>query len=331
LKKRLLALFYCNKIISFRITLNMKYAIVFPGQGSQSIGMLSDLSSNFSIVKDIFSEASDALDLDLWKVVQEDEEALNQTENTQPAMLAAGYATYKVLSNEVDLSPICMAGHSLGEYTALVAAKSLDYFEAVKLVRKRAELMQSAVPSGTGAMAAILGLEDEKVIEICTQSNITGVVEAVNFNSPGQVVIAGENEAVNKACESMKEAGAKRALLLPVSVPSHCSLMNNAAQEFSYSVDAVNIKMGEASVLHNVDASYANDANEIKLKLVEQLCKPVLWTFSVQKMQQLGVEKLIELGPGKVLSGLTRRIDKSLSSLAVIDTAAVHSTIEEIL
>ena len=308
----------------------MKYAIVFPGQGSQSLGMLSDLSSNFSIVKDIFSEASDALDLDLWKLVQEDEDALNQTENTQPAMLAAGYATYKVLSNEVDLSPICMAGHSLGEYTALVAAKSLNYFEAVKLVRKRAELMQSAVPSGTGAMAAILGLDDEKVIEICTQSKISGVVEAVNFNSPGQVVIAGENEAVNKACESMKEAGAKRALLLPVSVPSHCSLMNNAAQEFSYSVDAVNFKMGEASVLHNVDASYADDANEIKLKLVEQLCKPVLWTSSVQKMQQLGVEKLIELGPGKVLAGLTRRIDKSLSSLAVIDTATVQSTIEEI-
>jgi [acyl-carrier-protein] S-malonyltransferase len=308
----------------------MKYAIVFPGQGSQSLGMLSDLSSNFSIVKDIFSEASDALDLDLWKLVQEDEVALNQTENTQPAMLAAGYATYKVLSNEVDLSPICMAGHSLGEYSALVAAKSLDYFEAVKLVRKRAELMQSAVPSGTGAMAAILGLDDEKVIEICSQSKISGVVEAVNFNSPGQVVIAGESKAVNKACESMKEAGAKRALVLPVSVPSHCSLMNNAAQEFSYSVDAVNFKMGEASVLHNVDASYANDANEIKLKLVEQLCKPVLWTSSVQKMQQLGVEKLIELGPGKVLAGLTKRIDNSLSSLAVIDTAAVQSTIEEI-
>ena len=308
----------------------MKYSIVFPGQGSQSLGMLSDLSSNFSIVKDTFSEASDALDLDLWKVVQEDEVALNQTENTQPAMLAAGYATYKVLSNEVDLSPICMAGHSLGEYSALVAAKSLDYFEAVKLVRKRAELMQSAVPSGTGAMAAILGLDDEKVIEICRQSKISGVVEAVNFNSPGQVVIAGENEAVNKACESMKEAGAKHAILLPVSVPSHCSLMNNAAQEFSYSVDAVNIKMGEASVLHNVDASYAKDANEIKLKLVEQLCKPVLWTSSVQKMQKLGVEKLIELGPGKVLAGLTRRIDKSLSSLAVIDMATFQSTVEEI-
>jgi len=308
----------------------MKYAIVFPGQGSQSLGMLSDLSNNFSIVKDTFSEASDALDLDLWKVVQEDEDALNQTENTQPAMLAAGYATYKVLSNEIDLSPICMAGHSLGEYTALVASKSLNYFEAVKLVRKRAELMQSAVSIGSGAMAAILGLDDEKVIEICTQSKILGVVEAVNFNSPGQVVIAGENKAVNKACESMKGAGAKRALLLPVSVPSHCSLMNNAAQEFSYSVDAVNFKMGETRVLHNVDASYADDANEIKLKLVEQLCKPVLWTSSVQKMQQLGVEKLIELGPGKVLAGLAKRIDKSLSSHAVIDTAAVQSTIEEI-
>ena len=308
----------------------MKYAIVFPGQGSQSLGMLSDLSSNFSIVKDIFSEASDALDLDLWKLVQEDEDSLNLTKNTQPAMLAAGYATYKVLSNEVDLSPICMAGHSLGEYTALVAANSLNFFEAVKLVRKRAELMQSAVPSGTGAMAAILGLDDEKVIEICTQSNISGVVEAVNFNSPGQVVIAGVNEAVNKACELMKEAGAKRALLLPVSVPSHCSLMNHAAQEFSYSVNAVNFKIGETSVLHNVDASYADDANEIKLKLVEQLYKPVLWTSSVQKMQQLGVEKLIELGPGKVLAGLTRRIDRSLSSLAIIDTATCHSTIEEI-
>ena len=308
----------------------MKYAIVFPGQGSQSLGMLSDLSRNFSIVKDIFSEASDALDLDLWKLVQEDEDALNQTENTQPAMLAAGYATYKVLSNEVDLSPICMAGHSLGEYSALVAAKSLDYFEAVKLVRKRAELMQSAVPSGTGAMAAILGLDDEKVIEICTQSKISGVVEAVNFNSPGQVVIAGEKDAVNNACEAMKNVGAKRTLVLPVSVPSHCSLMNNAAQEFSYSVDVVNCKMGEANVLHNVDASYADDVNEIKLKLVEQLCKPVLWTSSVQKMKESGVEKLIELGPGKVLAGLTRRIDKSLSSLAVIDTATVQATIEEI-
>jgi len=308
----------------------MKYAIVYPGQGSQSLGMLSDLSTNFSIVKDIFSEASDAIDIDLWKLIQEDEDALNQTENTQPAMLAAGYATYKVLSSEVDLSAECMAGHSLGEYSALVAAGSLEFFDATRLVRKRAELMQSAVPVGSGAMAAILGLDDEKVIEICNQSNSLGVVEAVNFNSPGQVVIAGEKEAVNGACEAMKNAGAKRALVLPVSVPSHCSLMTDAAQEFAKSVDMVNLKIGNVGVLHNVDASVAEDVNEIKSKLVEQLHKPVLWTASVQKMKQFGIEKIVELGPGKVLAGLTRRIDRSLSASAVIDRATLQSTIEEI-
>ena len=308
----------------------MKYAIVYPGQGSQSIGMLSDLSTNFSIVKDIFSEASDAINIDLWKLTQEDEDALNQTENTQPAMLAAGYATYKVLANEVDLSAELMAGHSLGEYSALVAAGSLEFIDATRLVRKRAQLMQSAVPVGSGAMAAILGLDDEQVIEICNQSNSLGVVEAVNFNSPGQVVIAGEKGAVNGACEAMKNAGAKRALVLPVSVPSHCSLMTEAAQEYTKSVDMVNFKIGNVDVLHNVDASVAEDVNEIKSKLVEQLHKPVLWTASVQKMQQLGIEKIVELGPGKVLAGLTRRIDRSLSASAVIDTATLHSTIEEI-
>jgi [acyl-carrier-protein] S-malonyltransferase len=292
--------------------------------------MLSDLSTNFSIVKDIFSEASDAINIDLWKLTQEDEDALNQTENTQPAMLAAGYATYKVLANEVDLSAELMAGHSLGEYSALVAAGSLEFFDATRLVRKRAELMQSAVPVGSGAMAAILGLDDEQVIEICNQSNSLGVVEAVNFNSPGQVVIAGEKEAVNGACEVMKNAGAKRALVLPVSVPSHCSLMTNAAQDFAESVDMVNFKIGNVDVLHNVDASVAEDVTEIKSKLVEQLHKPVLWTSSVQKMQQLGIEKIVELGPGKVLAGLTRRIDRSLSASAVIDTTTLHSTIEEI-
>ena len=308
----------------------MKYAIVYPGQGSQSLGMLSDLSTNFSIVKDIFSEASDAINIDLWKLTQEDEDALNQTENTQPAMLAAGYATYKVLANEVDLSAELMAGHSLGEYSALVAAGSLEFFDATKLVRKRAQLMQSAVPVGSGAMAAILGLDDEQVIEICNQSNSLGVVEAVNFNSPGQVVIAGEKEAVNSACEVMKNAGAKRALVLPVSVPSHCSLMTEAAQEYTKSVDMVNFKIGNVDVLHNVDASVAEDGNEIKSKLVEQLHKPVLWTASVQKMKQFGIEKIVELGPGKVLAGLTRRIDRSLSASAVIDSATLHSTIEEI-
>jgi len=308
----------------------MKYSIVFPGQGSQSIGMLSDLSSNFSIVSEIFQEASDTLGVDLWKIAQEDQEALNLTENTQPIMLAAGYATYKVLSNEVKLSPVCMAGHSLGEYTALVASKSLNFFDAVKLVRRRAELMQSAVPNGSGSMAAVLGLDDAKVIEICAQSSSHGVVEAVNFNSPEQVVIAGEKEAVIKACDEMKEAGAKRALVLPVSIPSHCSLMTDAAEEFKISVDTVNFQMSNERVIHNVDADYARDVEEIKSKLVEQLHKPVLWTLSVEKMKQSGVERLIEVGPGKVLAGLTRRIDKSLSGSAIIDVATLKSTIEEL-
>ena len=308
----------------------MKYAIVYPGQGSQSVGMLSDLSANFSIVRDIFTEASDAINVDLWKITQSDENSLNQTENTQPAMLAAGYATYRILANEIDLSPILMAGHSLGEYTALVAAGSLEFIDATRLVRKRAELMESAVPAGSGSMAAILGLDDDEVINICNQFSTSGVVEAVNFNSPGQVVIAGEKKAVNSACEVMKNSGAKRALVLPVSVPSHCSLMKSIAQEFSASIEAVNFKIGDIRVIHNVDASEAKDINEIKSKLVEQLYKPVLWTSSVQKMQQLGIEKLVELGPGKVLSGLTRRIDKSLSSSVVIDINTLQSTVEEI-
>jgi [acyl-carrier-protein] S-malonyltransferase len=308
----------------------MKYSIVFPGQGSQSIRMLYDLSSNFSIVSEIFQEASDALGVDLWKIAQEDQEALNLTENTQPIMLAAGYATYKVLSNELKLSQVCMAGHSLGEYSALVASKSLNFFDAVKLVRRRAELMQSAVPSGSGSMAAVLGLDDAKVIEICAQSNTHGIVEAVNFNSPGQVVIAGEKEAVILACDEMQKAGAKRALVLPVSVPSHCSLMTDAAEVYKTSVDTVNFQLGNVRVIHNVDAEYARDVEEIKSKLVEQLHKPVLWTSSVDKMKKLGVEKLIEVGPGKVLAGLTRRIDKSLSGSAIIDVATLKSTIEEL-
>ena len=308
----------------------MKYSIVFPGQGSQSLGMLSDLRSNFSVVNEIFQEASDAINVDLWKIVNEDQELLSLTENTQPIMLAAGYATYKVLASEVNLTPISIAGHSLGEYTALVASGSLGFFDAVQLVRKRAELMQAAVPSGSGSMAAILGLDDTRVIEICLKASDKGVVEAVNFNSPGQVVIAGENKAVAHACELMKEAGAKRALILPVSVPSHCSLMKDAAIDFKSSVDNINFQMGGEKVLHNVDADYSSNVEEIKFKLVEQLHKPVLWTSTVQKMKNSGVEKLIEAGPGKVLAGLTRRIDKSLTGSAIIDTTSLRSTIEEI-
>jgi [acyl-carrier-protein] S-malonyltransferase len=308
----------------------MKYSIVFPGQGSQSLGMLSDLRSNFSVVNEIFQEASDAINEDLWKIVNEDQDLLNLTENTQPVMLAAGYATYRVLSGEVNVSPISIAGHSLGEYTALVASGSLSFFDAAQLVRKRAELMQAAVPNGSGSMAAILGLDDSRVIEICLKASDKGVVEAVNFNSPGQVVIAGKKGAVAHACELMKEAGAKRALVLPVSAPSHCSLMKDAAMEYRYSVDNVNFQMGSERVLHNVDADYSSNIEEIKSKLVEQLHKPVLWTSIVQKMKGSGVEKLIEAGPGKVLAGLTRRIDKSLTGSAIIDTTSLRSTIEEI-
>jgi [acyl-carrier-protein] S-malonyltransferase len=308
----------------------MKYSIVFPGQGSQSLGMMSDLRSNFSVVNEIFQEASDAINIDLWKIVNEDQELLNLTENTQPVMLAAGYATYRVLAGEVNLTPISIAGHSLGEYTALVASGSLSFFDAAQLVRKRAELMQAAVPSGSGSMAAILGLDDTRVIEICLKVSDKGVVEAVNFNSPGQVVIAGEKDAVAHACELMKEAGAKRALVLPVSVPSHCSLMKDAAIDFKHSVDSINFQMGSEKVLHNVDANYSSNIEEIKSKLVEQLYKPVLWTSLVQKMKGSGVEKLIEAGPGKVLAGLTRRIDKSLSGSAIIDVTTLKSTIEEV-
>lgn len=308
----------------------MQYAIIFPGQGSQSVGMMSDLADNFPIVKDTFTEASDTLGFDLWKLVQNDKEAINQTQNTQPAMLAAGYATYRVLKGEFDISPACMAGHSLGEYTALVAVGSLDYSDAIQLVTKRAQLMQSAVPKGVGAMAAILGLDDATVVKVCGEFVGEGVVEAVNFNATGQVVIAGNKNAVESACDDMKAAGAKRAVLLPVSVPSHCSLMSDAAEEFSGAVNSLDFRMGDIGVIHNFDASIANNINEIKSKLVSQLHKPVLWTDTVKSMHNTGVEKLIECGPGKVLTGLTRRIEKSLSANAVIDSSSVTKTLEEI-
>lgn len=308
----------------------MKYAIVFPGQGSQSLGMLSDLAQNFPSVEQTFAEASEALGFDLWQLTQTDADALNQTQNTQPAMLAAGYATYQVLASETELNPACMAGHSLGEYTALVASGALGFADGIKLVKTRAELMQSAVPQGVGAMAAILGLDDETVVSICENYAAEGVVEAVNFNSPGQVVIAGNKDAVDATCETMKAAGAKRAVVLPVSVPSHCSLMNEAAAEFSKAVNATEFSLGSVDVLHNVDKSPASSADEIREKLVAQLHKPVLWTGSVQTMANMGVEKLIEAGPGKVLAGLTRRIDKSLNANAVLDSASVAATIEEI-
>jgi len=308
----------------------MSYSIVFPGQGSQSVGMLSELADNFLVVKEVFQEASDSLNIDLWKMCQTDGDSLNQTINTQPAMLAAGYATFKVVKGEIDLRPESFSGHSLGEYSALVAADSIEFSDAIKLVRKRAELMQDAVPSGTGGMAAILGLSDEEVINVCLNFKGEGVVEPVNFNSPGQVVVAGSKEAVDDICELMKEAGAKRAVPLQVSVPSHCSLMNSASDEFAEFINETNIQLPNISVIHNVDALSSNNIDQIKQNLIDQIKKPVLWTQTISNMSKHGVEKIIECGPGKVLAGLTRRIDKSLSANAIIDKSSLEETIKEI-
>ena len=308
----------------------MSYSIVFPGQGSQSVGMLSELADNFKVVKEVFQEASDTLSIDLWNMCQSDNDSLNQTINTQPAMLAAGYATFRVVKGEIDLNSQSFAGHSLGEYTALVAADSIEFSDAIKLVRKRAELMQDAVPSGTGGMAAILGLSDEEVINVCSSYNGKGVVEPVNFNSPGQVVVAGSKEAVDDICELMKEAGAKRAVPLQVSVPSHCSLMNSASDEFAEFISETNIQLPNRSVIHNVDALSSDNIDQIKQNLIDQIKKPVLWTQTIENMSNLGVEKIIECGPGKVLAGLTRRINKSLSANAIIDKSSLEETIKEI-
>jgi len=308
----------------------MAYSIVFPGQGSQSVGMLSELAENFQVVKEVFQEASDTLTIDLWKMCQTDGDSLNQTMNTQPAMLAAGYATFKVLKEEIDLNSQSFAGHSLGEYSALVAADSIEFSDAIKLVRKRAELMQDAVPSGIGGMAAILGLSDEEVVNVCLGYKGEGVVEPVNFNSPGQVVVAGSKEAVDNICELMKEAGAKRAVPLQVSVPSHCSLMNSASDEFAEFINATNIQLPNLSVIHNVDALSSNNIDQIKQNLIDQIKKPVLWTQTISNMSKHGVEKILECGPGKVLAGLTRRIDKSLSANAIIDKNSLEETIKEI-
>jgi len=308
----------------------MTYSIVFPGQGSQSVGMLSELAENFKVVNEVFQEASDVLSFDLWNMCQIDSESLNQTVNTQPAMLAAGYATFRVLKGECDLKPQSFAGHSLGEYTALVAADSINFSDAIKLVRKRAELMQDAVPSGTGGMAAILGLSDEEVINVCLSYEGKGVIEPVNFNSPGQVVVAGSKEAVDEICELMKEVGAKRAVPLQVSVPSHCSLMNSASDEFAEFINETNIQLPNNYVIHNVGAVSANSIDQIKEYLIDQIKKPVLWTQTISSMSNFEVEKIIECGPGKVLAGLTRRINKNLTANAIIDKSSLEETIKEI-
>ncbi len=290
-------------------------AFVFPGQGSQSLGMLAELGGQHAIVRDTFAEASAALGYDLWALVQEGpEERLNQTDKTQPAILTVSIALWRLWQSEGGVQPAYVAGHSLGEYSALVAAGSLAFADAVKLVERRGQLMQEAVPAGTGGMAAILGLEDADVLAACAEAAQGDVVSAVNFNAPGQVVIAGAAQAVERAIEACKARGAKRAVALPVSVPSHCELMRPAAERFAEAVEAVQWQMPQIALVQNVSAQVPADLAVLKRDLLAQLYSPVRWVESVQLLAEKGVTDLVECGPGKVLAGLNKRCAKGVTT-----------------
>ena len=301
-------------------------AIVFPGQGSQSVGMLADLATQYPIVEATFAEASEVLGYDLWQLVQQGPaEDLNQTHRTQPALLAASVSIWRVWQQDGGEKPVVLAGHSLGEYSALVCAGVIEFKDAVKLVALRGQFMQEAVPAGVGAMSAIIGLDNELIAKACEQAAEDQVVAPVNFNSPGQVVIAGNKDAVDRANVLCKEAGAKRALLLPVSVPSHCILMKPAAARLAEALEKMTFNTPMIPVINNVDVEKATDANAIKLALVKQLYSPVRWTETVERMASDGVENLFEMGPGKVLTGLTKRIVKTLNGASVNDVATLNS------
>lgn len=303
-------------------------AFVFPGQGSQQVGMLSDLAEQYPLIGETFSEASDALGYDLWALVaQGPAEELNRTEKTQPALLTASTALWRLWRAQGGAAPALLAGHSLGEYSALVAADVLSLADAVRLVEKRGQLMQAAVPAGEGAMAAILGLDNDAVVEGCRKAGDAGVVEAVNFNSPGQVVIAGTKGAVERAIEVLKESGAKRAMPLPVSVPSHCSLMREAADELAAYMDNLTLADAAIPVVQNVTARAERDSAALKPNLLEQLYRPVLWSQSVAELVRQGVTETIECGPGKVLTGLNKRIDSSLELSALGSLAGFQDRI----
>ncbi|MGB5406914.1 MAG: ACP S-malonyltransferase [Thiogranum sp.] len=293
-------------------------AMVFPGQGSQSVGMLAALAEACPLVEETFAQASGVLGYDLWERTQKGPaDLLNQTSCTQPAMLTAGVATWRCWKNQTDRLPAMMAGHSLGEYTALVCAGAIEFVDAVALVEKRGETMQNAVPEGSGAMAAILGLDDDQVISVCAQAAQGEVVSAVNFNSPGQVVIAGNAAAVERAMDLAKQGGARRTLLLPVSVPSHCSLMQPAAQAFANDLAAISIKPPAVRVLHNVDVAMHDQPDAIRQALSAQLFNPVRWVETVHAMHGAGIATILEMGPGKILAGLNKRIEKSMQGIAV--------------
>ena len=299
-----------------------KLAFFFPGQGSQSVGMMAGFSDN-PIIKQTFIEASDILGVDFWAMATEPNELLNQTQHTQPLMLTAGIATYRAYLKEGGLQANIHAGHSLGEYSALVASNALSFADALPLVKFRAEAMQSAVPEGVGAMAAILGLEDDIVRAVCAEAAQGEVCEAVNFNSPGQVVIAGNKAAVERGMELAKAKGAKRALPLPVSVPSHCALMKPAAEKLAEYLKNVTINTPKIPVIHNADVVSYNESVQIKDALVRQLYSPVRWVETVQAIYAQGVSNSAECGPGKVLAGLTKRIVAELPCTAFTSDEAV--------
>ncbi|HNX71210.1 ACP S-malonyltransferase [Rivihabitans pingtungensis] len=304
----------------------MAFAFLFPGQGSQSLNMMDGFAA--AVVKDTFDEASDALGDDLWAMLKADSnEAINQTINTQPLMLAAGVAAFRAWLAAGGARPSVVAGHSLGEYSALVAADALDFDDAVRLVRLRAEAMQSAVPAGEGAMAAVLGLEDADIVAACAEAAQGEVVEAVNFNAPGQVVIAGGKAAVERAIAACKARGAKRAMPLPVSVPSHCALMKPAAERLAEALESVSINVPVLPVLHNADVAAYSEAAQIRDALVRQLYSPVRWTETIRKLAADGVLLHAECGPGKVLAGLNKRIESTLSTSALTDDAAIAAAL----
>lgn len=309
----------------------MKTAFMFPGQGSQSKGMLSDLAEKYPSILKTFQEASDVLGYDLWELCQQgDESELNRTEITQPAILTASIALWRVWSELNGARPDYLGGHSLGEYSALVAAGSIDFGAAVALVRERGRLMQGAVAEGVGKMAAVIGLDDDLVVAACREAAADQVVEAVNFNSPGQVVIAGNSEAVDRAGALCKEKGARRVLPLPVSVPSHCALMKPAAEQLAAALQDVAVRAPAIPVLQNVTAQIVTDPLQIRDNLVKQLYSPVLWTQTLQTMAGLGVERVVECGPGKVLVGLAKRTLENASGLATATLKDFEETYAQI-
>jgi len=314
--------------------MNQQYpntAFIFPGQGSQSIGMLSKLADAYPVVKQTFEQASSVLKLNLWELVANGPEAeLNQTQNTQPAMLAAGVAVWRVWLENSGKNPDWLAGHSLGEYTALACAEAIGFEDAIRLVAERGRLMQEAVPAGLGAMAAILGLEDEQVINACSEAAQGEIVTAANFNSPGQVVIAGETAAVKRAMANMKALGAKRVLELPVSVPSHCALMAGASEKLHEMLQSIKIETPKMSVIHNADVKSHQSPELIRHVLEEQLFKPVRWVETVKFLQTQGVENFVECGPGKVLIGLNKRIAAEAAHFSLFDPESINNALEEL-